>query len=256
MTQPDIIPGAESFFLKGNDIGCLVIHGFTSSPQMIREYAEQLHREGGYTILAPLLPGHGTSKADLLDVQTQDYVDALLEAVAVLHRHCRQLVITGVSLGGMCTIFMAGLKPDLFAAAIPINAPGQIRDADQMAVLFDPEGPTEFPNGEPDILKPDVHEILYDAMPAPAFRQVLTLGVAAIAMMPRITCPMLVMQSRQDQWVSPDNGPIIVDSVRSEVKQLLWLENSGHTATLDYDRERIGQEAIKFIKANSRPSQN
>jgi carboxylesterase len=251
MAPTEIIPGAESFLLEGNDVGCLVVHGFTSSPQMIRDCAEQLHRDGGFTVLAPLLAGHGTVKEDLLPVRAKDWVNQLIAGVSELEASCSPIVVTGLSPGGICTLFMAGFMSDRIAAAIPINAPGQMGTPDTIATMFDPNEPSEYPNGEPDILKPDVHEILYDAMPVAAYQQAYLLGSAAFGMLPRVTCPMLVMQSRQDKWVDPKNAPVIIETINSEVKQLLWLENSGHIATLDYDRELIGQEAISFIRAHT-----
>jgi carboxylesterase len=55
-----VIPGAGSFFFEGGDTGCLLIHGFTGTPQNIRPLGDFLARRG-LTVLAPRLHGHGTS---------------------------------------------------------------------------------------------------------------------------------------------------------------------------------------------------
>ena len=62
MSDETIMPGAEPFFFKGNDIGVLVCHGFTGTTQSMRYLGEQLHG-AGYTAIGPRLKGHGISPA-------------------------------------------------------------------------------------------------------------------------------------------------------------------------------------------------
>jgi carboxylesterase len=54
-----VLSGAEAFAFPGGDVGVLLLHGFTGSPQGLRPWGEAL-RDDGRTILCPLLPGHGT----------------------------------------------------------------------------------------------------------------------------------------------------------------------------------------------------
>ena len=248
MPNHDIIPGAEPFFIEGNDVGVLVLHGFTSTPQVVRAYGEQLANEGGFTVSAPLLAGHGTRQEDLLGITALDWIRNVVEAADALQKQCSRMFITGQSLGGLLTLYMTAAYPDRFAGAIPINAPALLPDADRSAAIFDLDGPAELDNGEPDIKKPDVFEIVYESMPMAAYRELFALLSATHAMLPRITCPMLLMHALEDHWVSADNATYIHDTISASDRAILWLENSYHVATLDYDQERIGQEAIGFIE--------
>ena len=54
-----VLPGAEPFRHEGGEVGVLLCHGFTGSPQSLRPWAEYL-AERGLTVALPLLPGHGT----------------------------------------------------------------------------------------------------------------------------------------------------------------------------------------------------
>jgi len=45
-----IIPTAEPFFLPGNRVGCLLVHGFTGAPKEMRWMGEFLNQQG-YTVL-------------------------------------------------------------------------------------------------------------------------------------------------------------------------------------------------------------
>src|SRR5687768_16151489 len=59
-----IMPGAEPFIYRAGEVGCLMVHGFTSSPFEMRGLGRHL-AERGITAAAPLLAGHGTSPEDL-----------------------------------------------------------------------------------------------------------------------------------------------------------------------------------------------
>jgi carboxylesterase len=82
-------------------------------------------------------------------------------------------------------------------------------------------------------------------------RQLYALMAVTRELLPRITCPALVVTSREDHVVPPMNGPLIVELLGSADKRLLWLEDSYHVATLDNDKERIAAEALAFIRALS-----
>ena len=68
--HPELAPGA--FVLGGGPVGCLLIHGFASSPPEMRPLGDFLHQRG-ITVSAPLLPGHGTVPEDLNRTLWQDW---------------------------------------------------------------------------------------------------------------------------------------------------------------------------------------
>ena len=54
---------------------------------------------------------------------------------------------------------------------------------------------------------------------------------------------------RRDHVLSPENGPHLLEKLGSEDKELVWLENSYHVATLDNDAVLIGERtAARFIR--------
>ena len=59
-----IIPTAEPFYLPGNNIGCLLVHGFTGAPKEMRWMGEFLGNQG-YTVLGIRLAGHATTPEDM-----------------------------------------------------------------------------------------------------------------------------------------------------------------------------------------------
>ncbi len=247
MSTSPLIPGAEPFFIEGNDIACLIIHGLSTTPQAVHFVGDYLAREGGFTVSGPLLAGHGTSMADLLTVSPLDWIRDLVEALEQLRQRCHKIFIMGLSLGGLLTLYMAAKYPTLFAGAAPINTP--LHSTTEIALLlFDLEAPEFIPNGPPDIKQPDVDEIIYEGMPLITLQQTYALLSVTRDILPRIACPTLIFQSREDHWVDPINALLILENLSTLEKKLIWLDNSYHTATLDYDKERIGAELVRFIQ--------
>src|SRR5438445_12307653 len=74
---------AAPFSLGDGEDACLLLHGLTGSPAEVRPVGEALAR-AGFRALGPLLPGHGTSPADLAPVTRSDLLDAPREALLSL----------------------------------------------------------------------------------------------------------------------------------------------------------------------------
>jgi len=67
-------------------------------------------------------------------------------------------------------------------------------------------------------------------------------------LLPTVTAPALILQSTEDHVVPPENGPHIQEKLGSEDKELVWLENSYHVATLDNNKDLIAERTIRFIR--------
>jgi len=65
----------------------------------------------------------------------------------------------------------------------------------------------------------------------------------------RIRCPTLVLQSPDDHVVKPSNSRLIAGLVASSRVELVWLNNSYHVATIDFDKDVIVNEVHRFIKS-------
>lgn len=86
-------------------------------------------------------------------------------------------------------------------------------------------------------------------MPVPAVKELFALIAVTRELLPRITCPTLILQSRDDHVVPPGNGKTIASHVGAARVELVWLENSFHVATIDYDKDRIVAEVHRFIQS-------
>ena len=63
-----------------------------------------------------------------------------------------------------------------------------------------------------------------------------------------VRAPMLLLHSRVDHVVEPENSRLILDSVSADDVTEIVLERSFHVATLDFDAESIFDESVAFIR--------
>ncbi|MDH5719600.1 MAG: alpha/beta fold hydrolase [Spirochaetia bacterium] len=105
--KENILKGAEPIFLEGKSkTAFLMIHGFEDSPFSLRPLAEIMHNLG-HTVIAPLLPGHGTSIKDFRKTRYEHWY----EAVRSIYKSKRDLYdkffIVGFSMGGNLSLKLA-----------------------------------------------------------------------------------------------------------------------------------------------------
>jgi carboxylesterase len=248
MTQENIMPGAEPFFFAGNTTGVLVSHGFTGTPQSMRYLGEQIHA-AGYTVIGPRLAGHGISPEAMGQTGAADWIASIDEALATLRKTCSRIYMVGLSMGGTLTLYTAARHADVILGAVTINGVVRVGSPVMAAVAYDRSAPETVPGIGSDIKAPGVVELAYQQVPVKAFREAYALAAVTHDLLPTITCPALVITSREDHVVDPANGPLIAQRLGSGRITQLWLEDSYHVATLDNDKDRIAQQAVAFIRS-------
>ncbi|HEY8081916.1 MAG TPA: alpha/beta fold hydrolase [Acidimicrobiales bacterium] len=244
-----IAPGAEPFSATGGADGVLVLHGFTGSPFSVRTLAECIANRG-YTVEAPRLPGHGTSVEDLVPMRWDDWTGAAQAAYDDLATRCARVALVGLSVGGGLSVWLAEHHPEVAALVLvnPMVQPiaAELREGAQ--ALLD-AGEVTIEGVANDIAMPGATEHGYKSLPLAAALSLMG-GLEDVAgAIGSVTCPTLVLTSRQDHVVTLDNSELVVAKVAGLVEQV-WLERSYHVATVDYDAELIESEACRFLDAS------
>ena len=248
MTEAAIIPGAEPFLFEGGDTGVLLSHGFTGTTQSMRPLGEAL-AAAGFTVSGPRLPGHGTSPEDMARTGARDWVGAIDMALAALQERCSAVFMAGLSMGGTLTLLSAARHAGVIRGAIPINAMVQADSPDLAAMAFGTDPAGSFPGIGSDIKDPSQRELAYPVVPFPCVAELYGLAGVTRDLLPRVACPVLVIQSREDHVVKPTNARLIASALGSGRVELLWLENSYHVATLDGDAGLIAERLIGFVRS-------
>jgi esterase/lipase len=68
------------------------------------------------------------------------------------------------------------------------------------------------------------------------------------AALPKVHVPVLLIHSRDDDYVVRDSMQQIYDRLGSQDKHMLWVEGGGHVITEEPTRERVFKAAADFIK--------
>jgi carboxylesterase len=204
----------------------------------------------GFTVLAPRLPGHGTSIDDMATTGWDDWSGEVERAYGELSTRVDAVVVAGLSMGGTLTCWLAARHPEI-AGIITVNAavrPFSAEEREFVGLMLD-AGDEFAPSIGADLAAPDARERVYDGTP---LRSLLSLwdGIDALqAELPKITCPALVVNSAVDHVVTPPDevAEHLASSLGGPVERLV-LERSYHVATLDHDKELLAERAIAFAE--------
>jgi carboxylesterase len=247
MTAP-VLPGAEPFSASGSDRGVLVLHGFTGSPVSMRPLAESL-ADRGYSVELPLLPGHGTSLDDMLPTRWTDWTAAAAASFDALAARAAGVAVVGLSMGGGISCWLAETRPETVALVVvnPLVQPMAQEMRDGASSLLD-AGVETIDGVANDIALEGVDEYGYPGVPVRAALSLMEGLDEVSGALGKITCPTLVLTSRQDHVVPIDNSELLAAKASGPVEHV-WLERSYHVATLDHDAALIEAEAGRFLDA-------
>lgn len=239
-----ILQGAEPYLLSGGTKGVLLVHGFTGSPAEMRPLADYLHG-CGYTVLAPLLPGHGTSIEDLEQKHWLDWYLAVQDAYDELKRSCSKIYFVGISMGGLLCLKLAAQEHA--QKLVVMSTPIALHDRRAPLVPFISMFKKYVRKGRRNYNINRAYNISYSKYPLKSLKSMLELLAQVKAVLPQITVPTLVVQSLVEKTVQPRSAEYIYDRIKSTDKEILWLKNSGHMVTLDEEREIVFQRIRDFF---------
>lgn len=241
-----VMPGAEPFANDGGDVGVLLCHGLTGTPQSLAPWAHRLADEG-LTVRLPLLPGHGTRWQDLNMTSWDDWYAAAQRSFDELGARCRAVVVGGLSMGGALAARLAVDRGDQVAALVVVN-PAFLADDRRLRVLPVVKHlvPSLAAIGN-DIAKAGSSELAYDRTPLKALHSFVASWGQTVHDLPKITQPLLVLRSRVDHVVPPRSSALLLSRVSSKDVTEVVLENSFHVATLDNDADLIEKTSVEFI---------
>ena len=247
MTPASRSAALQPFRHDGGDVGILLCHGFTGSPASLRPWADRFVAEG-FSVRLPLLPGHGTSWQQMNRTTFDDWLGEVRRALTELAAQCRAVVVCGLSMGGTLTLRLAELHPDVIAGIVLVN-PSVLSLRREMTLLPVLKHLVPSLKGiTDDIARPGATEYGYDRTPLKAVDALRKGWAATSADLPQITMPVLLLRSRTDHVVEPENSAVILDRVASTDVVEIVLERSFHVATLDYDDELIFDESVAFAR--------
>lgn len=236
---------------KNGHIGIVLVHGFTGSPAAMRPWAEFLNAHG-YSVRVPLLPGHGTKPADLNEIEWPEWPAKVLSEISELQKHCSQIFVAGLSMGGGTTLQVASTHGDQLSGIILVNPMIHARGISPQLAYVISRGVKFGRSVGNDIKRKGVTEYSYDKMPYRGIHQLLSMLKLTRAALPSIKVPMQLFHSVDDHTLTVSNTEIIMREIGSPNKSRIELLNSYHVATLDFDSDLIFANSLTFIEGLSK----
>ena len=275
-----IIEGAAPIARRGSSgRAVLILHGFGDTPQTVGYLAAHLH-ELGFTVRAPLLPGHGRTLREFGQSTAEQWLAGAERELVALQEEHETVGVVGVSMGGALAVILAaqaGRKAGAASAGASHPSAGAIA-ADRQPprspatlVLIAPYLSMRAPARRLAMwhwaLSPFIHYLpsreeasIRDAderrsnrgfgtVTPRLLRQLQQIVLRADAALPSVSAPTLVIHSRGDNRIDPHAALGSFDRVGTSDKRIEWTEGGGHVITVDVGRERVLELTGDWLRA-------
>ncbi len=246
-----VMHGAETFFFPGGKVGCLLTHGFTATPQEMRQLGTRLASQG-YTVLGVRLFGHGTRLEDMARSRWRDWLASVEDGYHLLRGRCDQIVVIGFSTGGCLSLIMLSELPadGIVTLSTPYQLPPipflkQLSPILPALSIFLPairKGPPVWVD-----MEAAKSRVQYDAYPLRSVPEFSAMAKEMRTRLSKVTAPALLIHSLDDNFIPPSDMQHIYDSLGSTEKQMVHVKNSNHIITCDAAREDVFRETEAFV---------
>jgi carboxylesterase len=233
----------------------LLLHGFGDTPQTLSLLARRLQR-AGYSVYAPLLPGHGRTISAFTKSTADEWIDAARAAYEDLRGRQTSVAVAGLSMGGaLATILAADHReiPALALIAPYLDMPRVLRAAATTHWLWGRIAGTLNARNPRSIRDPMEREknLAYGQVTGRVLYQLLKIVRLARKALPAVRVPTLIVQSREDPRISPHVAEFAMKSIGAADTRLVWTEGAGHIITVDYGRERVFDEVEGWLSVHA-----
>jgi carboxylesterase len=250
-----IIHGAETIDLQEEGShGVLLLHGFGDTPQTLAYLARRLKRSG-YSVLAPLLPGHGRNLESFARSRADEWIAAARDAyIGMRARHASGAVV-GLSMGGALAVLLASEQreiPALVLIAPYVGMPRLLRVAAATHRLWGRLA-GQMNGRNPRSIRDPVERaqnLAYGTVTGRELHELSRIVRLARKSLRDVRSPALIIQSREDPRLSPTVAEFALRNLGSGEKKLVWIEGAGHIITVDYGRERVFAEVERWLGAH------
>ncbi|MEO6443999.1 MAG: alpha/beta fold hydrolase [Gemmatimonadaceae bacterium] len=268
---PDgVIPGAGPIALDGDARAVVVVHGFGDTPQSVAVLAAALHARG-FTVRVPLLPGHGRSLDAFLRSRAAEWKAEVRRAIDELNERHESLCIIGLSMGGALAALLsqeletasnntqevagdrAGRRCQLVALVLLapyLEVPAMGRLLTSIWPLWTLRRPWVEGDDSASILDPEqrARSLGFGGATPRLLYQLRRIAAEALAATPQLQLPTLAIFSTSDYRIPAEAARRIFQCLTASMKELVWVERSGHVITVDRDADFVIARSVEWAE--------
>ena len=242
---------SQPLFHKGNEIGCITLHGIGGTPANIRVVADALIANG-YTVISPMIPGHGeTVRAQNASTGAQWLAGIRAAYQKLKDEGCTQVYALGLSLGGiLCGLLAEEEHLDgLALICTPIKMKRSLRVARALSPIIPVVGYPESRGGKP-AWGDNPYAQMYGGFSTKKLVDLSRLARRLKRNLDKIDCPTLLVSAAQDDKVDPKSIEIFCEgAINSPSVDLAEFDHSPHGCTYGPEREQVAARCAAFVAA-------
>jgi carboxylesterase len=216
--------------------------------------------EQGYTCLGIRLAGHATDPDDMIRSNWTDWIASVEDGYHLLRGVTGNIFLAGLSMGGVLSLLMStrlSVK-GVVAMSTPYKLPDdpRLRHIEWIGkiVPYMPKGKEEPGAGWFDKEAWKDH-VSYPQNPVRSIGEINKLLGEMREALPKVTTPVLLIHSKDDTYVLPENMELIYTDLKNAPdKTKLYITGSGHVVTRDAARDQVFKSVFEFIQRVERPA--
>ena len=207
----------------------------------------------GYPCLGVRLTGHATRPEDMIRSRYTDWIASVEDGYHLLSGVTDRIYLVGLSMGGVLSLLMS-TKLDVVGVVamstpyrIPYNFPVWAMKLLSGVLRYQPKEKTE-PGASWFDKEAYAQNISYPQNPVRSGAELQLLLDEMRATLPKVDVPVLLIHSKNDTYVLPENMEHIYANLETSDKTKLYVTEAGHVVTRDAAKGQVFEAAQEFIQ--------
>lgn len=208
----------------------------------------------GYTCLGIRLAGHATDPQDMIRSTWTDWIASVEDGYRLLAGLADRIFLVGLSMGGALSLLTATRLKTAGVAAMstPFALPDdpRLRHIEWISRIADfmPKG-DETPGAGWFDREAWKDHVSYPQNPVRSIGELNKLLGEMRTALPKVEVPVLLIHSRDDDYVLPRNMESIHAALRGGLdREKLLIAGSGHVVTRDAARQQVFEAVLNFLR--------
>jgi len=231
--------------MQNKKYGCLLIHGFTSFRASLEILIPELEKRG-FAWHYPILAGNNTKPEDLVGKNWKHWQEDVGAGLKYLLQEVESVKIIALSMGTLLALELAEKYPKKVSGLVLLSPALHFKNP---LTKYTPQI-KKIINKVPGIgmlrfssVKVARKNKTYSWFPAKTFHHYWLRTNHFDSILEKIYQPTLIIHSKKDRLANPSGAEHIFNTIKSEIKEIKWLNKSGHEMLIDIEAKKV----IKLI---------